>query len=78
MNKNIKTRHLPLDLKIDYESNLVYGDVIQILDDKGEIQDYAYLNSDVKISYGVAFVNVTSQKTGKNIEIVVTDAIKKI
>ena len=78
MNKNTKIRHLPLDLKIDYKSKLVYGDVIQILDDKGEVQDYAYLNSDVKITYGVAIVNVTLQKTGKNIEMVLTDAIKKI
>jgi hypothetical protein len=69
---------LPLDLRIDHKSSLKKGDVVQILDEYGKISDYAYLTSDVKISYGVATFTATLQKINRNIEMVMTDAIRKV
>ena len=71
-------RSTPLDLKIHLESNLKCGDVIEILSEDGSVQEYAYLSDDIIKSHGLLITNIVSQRTGKTIEIIISDAIHKI
>jgi hypothetical protein len=63
---------------IDAKCALKKGDIVKILDDKGDTLEYAYLLTDVTMMHGMPIVNLKTQRTNQTIEMVVTSAIQKI
>lgn len=81
MNSNIKVpkvKFSPFNLKIDKKSNFVEGELVKIVDDKGEVLDYAYLIKDIYFVQGYPFVMLKTQRTDKTMEMVLTNAIQKV
>jgi len=65
-------------LRIDKKADFVQGELVKIVDDKGEVLDYAYLIKDVYFVQGYPFVMLKTQRTDKTMEMVVTNAIQKV
>lgn len=81
MNLNIKVpkvKFSPFNSKIDRKRKLYEGDLVKIVDDKGEVLDYAYLIKDIYFIQGYPFVMLKTQRTDKTMEMVVTNAIQKV
>lgn len=73
-----KEKFSQFNLKIDRKKQLVEGDLVKILDDNGNVLDYAYLIKDVYYKQGYPFVTLKTQRTDKTLEMVVTNAIQKV
>lgn len=73
-----KVKFSPFNSKIDRKRKLNQGDLVTILDDKGDIIDYAYLINDIYLIQGYPFVTLKLQRTNKTVEMVITDAIQKV
>ena len=81
MNLNIKVpkeKFSQFNLRIDKKADFVQGELVKIVDDKGEVLDYAYLIKDVYFVQGYPFVMLKTQRTDKTMEMVVTNAIQKV
>jgi hypothetical protein len=81
MNLNIKVPKEKLsqfNLKIDRKKQFVEGDLVKILDENGDVIDYAYLIKDVYYKQGYPFVTLKTQRTDKTLEMVITNAIQKV
>lgn len=80
MSSNIKVpkeKFSQFNLRIDKKADFVQGELVKIVDDKGEVLDYAYLIKDVYFVQGYPFVMLKTQRTDKTMEMVVTNAIQK-
>jgi hypothetical protein len=73
-----KEKFSQFNLKIDRKKQLVEGDLVKILDDNGNVLDYAYLIKDVYYKQDYPFVTLKTQRTDKTLEMVVTNAIQKV
>lgn len=81
MSSNIKVpkeKFSQFNLRIDKKADFVQGELVKIVDDKGEVLDYAYLIKDVYFVQGYPFVMLKTQRTDKTMEMVVTNAIQKV
>lgn len=81
MNSNIKVpkeKFSQFNLRIDKKANFVEGELVKIVDDTGNVLDYAYLIKDIYYIQGYPFVTLKTQRTDKTIEMVVTNAIQKV
>ena len=81
MSLNIKVPKVKFslfNLRIDKKADFVQGELVKIVDDKGEVLDYAYLIKDVYFVQGYPFVMLKTQRTDKTMEMVVTNAIQKV
>ena len=81
MNSNIKVpkeKFSQFNLRIDKKANFVEGELVKIVDDNGEVLDYAYLIKDIYFIQGYPFVMLKTQRTDKTMEMVVTNAIQKV
>lgn len=81
MSLNIKVpkeKFSQFNLRIDKKADFVQGELVKIVDDKGEVLDYAYLIKDVYFVQGYPFVMLKTQRTDKTMEMVVTNAIQKV
>jgi hypothetical protein len=65
-------------LRIDKKADFVLGELVKIVDDKGEVLDYAYLIKDIYFVQGYPFVTLKTQRTDKTLEMVITNAIQKV
>jgi hypothetical protein len=75
---NLKINYPPFNLKIDCKRQLYKGDLVKILDDKGDIIEYAYLLKDIYMMQGYPFAVLKLQRNNKILEMVITDAIQKV
>lgn len=81
MNLNIKVpkvKFSPFNSKIDRNRKLYEGDLVKILDEKGDVIDYGYLIKDTYYIQGYPFITLKTQRTDKTVEMVITDAIQKV
>ena len=81
MSLNIKVpkeKFSQFNLRIDKETKLVEGDLVKILDETGNVLDYAYLIKDIYFVQGYPFVMLKTQRTDKTMEMVLTNAIQKV
>ena len=81
MNLNIKVpkvKFSPFNSKIDRRRKLNEGDLVKILDEKGDVIDYGYLIKDTYYIQGYPFITLKTQRTDKTVEMVITDAIQKV
>jgi hypothetical protein len=63
---------------INKKPNFNKGDLVEILDDDGNILDYGYLIKDMWEENGIPLVKLKTQRTDKTLEMVLTNAIKKV
>jgi hypothetical protein len=63
---------------IDKKAKFMQGDLVKILDDHGNILDYGYLIKDMWEENGMPLVRLKTQRTDKTLEMVLTNAIKKV
>jgi hypothetical protein len=73
-----KEKFSQFNLRIDKETKLVEGDLVKILDETGNVLDYAYLIKDIYFVQGYPFVMLKTQRTDKTMEMVLTNAIQKV
>ena len=81
MSSNIKVpkeKFSQFNLRIDKKADFVEGQLVKIVDDNGEVLDYAYLIKDIYFIQGYPFVMLKTQRTDKTMEMVVTNAIQKV
>jgi|688.fasta_scaffold454566_2 hypothetical protein len=81
MSSNIKVpkeKFSQFNLRIDKRADFVEGQLVKIVDDNGEVLDYAYLIKDIYFIQGYPFVMLKTQRTDKTMEMVVTNAIQKV
>jgi len=64
--------------KIDCKRQLYKGDLVKILDEKGDIIEYAYLLKDIYMMQGYPFAVLKLQRNNKILEMVITNAIQKV
>ena len=70
--------HSPWSFMIDKKTKLSEGDLVKVMDENGNILDYAYLIKDMWEEHGMPIIRVKTQRTDKDLEMVVTNAIKKV
>jgi hypothetical protein len=70
--------HTLWSFTIDKKAKLSKGDLVKIFDDTGNVIDYGYLISDMWEEWGMPLVKLKTQRTDKTMEMVVTNAIKKV
>jgi hypothetical protein len=73
-----KEKFSQFNLRIDKKADFVLGELVKIVDDKGEVLDYAYLIKDIYFVQGYPFVTLKTQRTDKTLEMVITNAIQKV
>lgn len=70
--------HTPWSFMIDKKTKLSAGDLVKVMDENGNILDYAYLIKDMWEEHGMPIIRVKTQRTDRDLEMVVTNAIKKV
>jgi hypothetical protein len=73
-----KQKYMLYSFRIDKKTKLKQGDIVKILDQNGDILEFAYLVTDMKVVNGYPFITIKTQKTEKTIEMILTNAIQKI
>ncbi len=63
---------------IDKKTKFMQGDLVKILDDEGNVLDYGYLIKDMWEENGMPLIKLKTQRTDKTLEMVLTNAIKKV
>ena len=70
--------HTPWSFTIDKKTKLLSGDLVKILDEDGNVLDYGYLIKDMWEEHGMPLIRVKTQRTDRDLEMVLTNAIKKV
>jgi hypothetical protein len=70
--------HTLWSFTINKKTKFLQGDLVKILDDEGNVLDYAYLIKDMWEENGMPLVKLKTQRTDKTLEMVLTNAIKKV
>lgn len=70
--------HTLWSFTIDKKTKLVSGDLVKILDEQGNVMDYGYLIKDMWEEHGMPLIRVKTQRTDRDLEMVLTNAIKKV
>ena len=73
-----KVKFSPFNFRIDKKAKFIEGELVKIVDDAGNVLDYAYLIKDMYYIQGYPFVMLKTQRTDKTMEMVVTNAIQKV
>lgn len=73
-----KVKFSPFNFRIDKKAKFLEGELVKIVDDVGNVLDYAYLIKDMYYVQGYPFVMLKTQRTDKTMEMVVTNAIQKV
>jgi hypothetical protein len=63
---------------IDKKTKLIQGDLVQIMDEEGNVMDYGYLIKDMWEEHGMPLIRLKTQRTDRDLEMVLTNAIKKV
>ena len=70
--------HTLWSFTIDKKAKLKSGDLVKILDEQGNVMDYGYLIKDMWEEWGMPLIRLKTQRTDRDLEMVVTNAIKKV
>ena len=76
--ENQGVEHTPWSFMIDKKTKLLSGDLVKILDEDGNVLDYGYLIKDMWEEHGMPLIRVKTQRTDRDLEMVLTNAIKKV
>ena len=76
--ENQGVEHTPWSFTIDKKTKLLSGDLVKILDEDGNVLDYGYLIKDMWEEHGMPLIRVKTQRTDRDLEMVLTNAIKKV
>lgn len=75
---NTQNEHTLQSFTASKKTDLKCGDLVKILDDRGNPIEYGYLLKEPVKKNGVLLVNIKTQRTNKTVEMAITNAIQKI